>query len=169
MDKNIEVPTYFGVVCPNCQSADFQVVGQKGQQLRSITGSAGLFNVGNFRRGLSDAIEEHPLVAKCRSCKQKFMITPKVAEGEEILSEPAKFNITRQKSIMGFAVNSFIMINGVMVHSIKNGATINVETYTKHNYIQMFDQNGLAFKSEQNIVVTAGSTIDVTLTRKTTK
>jgi|GEM_PF-3335501 len=69
---------------------------------------------------------------------------------------------------VGMAVNRFIMLNGEMVAAVKNGETITVETAVAHNYIQMFDQNGLGAGYER-VTLSPNEKIEVVLVNKTAK
>jgi len=139
-------PTYFGIVCSKCGSADWRIVRTKGSLQAATLNTA-------------EAYAVIPLKARCRSCHRAFMVVPVEADEADILSQPATLVAYRVRRLTGIVVPNYILVNGVMSESIANGEELQLELSTKHVYLQMFDASMTGSASFERFEVQPGETI----------
>ncbi len=162
-------PSVADLACPKCQRKnDFKVIGTKGAKGKSIGISMAFGAIGNLvANSMSkDDFSLQPVKYQCNGCKKKFESLPLTAKPEEILESPCTIHFTRLSSFVGMAVSQNVYLNGVKVGSVKNGKSIDFQTFVKDNTIFVTDHNGVAFKGCYKFNAQNGQVVEINFNKK---
>lgn len=159
----MNVPSLYGLKCPKCNAEDLKIIGSKGSKGKAMGIGMAFGAIGNLvANSLSkDDITSQPIEYKCKSCRNKFVSSPLLAQPEEILMESCTINFKRMSSFVGMAVSQFVWLNGMKVGSVKNGGSLTFQTAAKNNTLFVADQYGVAFKSDYKFEAQPGGSVEI--------
>lgn len=161
-------PSVTELVCPKCQKNDLKILGTKGAKGKAVGVGMAFGAIGNL---VADSMSKddyslQPVKYQCNACKNKFESLPLVAKPEELLEEPCTIHFTRLSSFVGMAVAQNVYLNGVKVGPVKNGKSIDFQTFVRNNTVFVTDQYGVAFKGCYKFEAQSGGTEEIKFKKK---
>ena len=166
--NTVNVPSTYYLKCPYCGAGNFRILGKKGALGASIGIGVAFGALGNIVTNAvtKDDYAYEPINYKCESCGQKFEAYPLAAQPDEILPAPCKVVFTRLSSFVGMWVSQSVWMNGIKMGPIKNGKTLEFDTYVKNNTLFVTDQYGVAFRGSYKFEAQPGACVTVRFKRK---
>ncbi|MDR0899938.1 MAG: hypothetical protein LBM27_06255 [Lactobacillaceae bacterium] len=138
LDDQIINSTFKGVACPHCQTP-FSLANVK------------------FQYGFDNGYR-----VKCGNCGKKYEALAHEDENSDGIFE---LKVTRQKSLIGIAVNYVVFVNGIAIATLSNGSSVTLKTNQSEVLVGLVRENDQVTSNKLNkqVILNSGTLNEVSI------